>query len=658
MTETGLDTPNRDKVSEYIKKLFEKQEFEKISETLHKLKIESKELYGILETVLALELVDIDDEDDVSLVSDTLITSVLPMVTKRCQLFKLKKPLSFSDVKILSNRIFERTFEPGISDSGKLSFFITPHKTIKGKISTAFFPKEKKVFTLATAYVSAKGTQLVFFGQPKKQTEPHLQLKKDFYVYQFHSDNHKKYVLLSDSEHIPQHCVVKGLVVNRTDLVKVGEKLALPTDLDILFLSSLEPSLKKIELAEVEKFRKGLNHDKLLKCLIGEHRNPIWFEKLFMSWLFGGKYSGFPISLGIIGPPGTGKSTGILYPITIQIPEPYRFEIFDGNAATQKGLVPSFGKNGFEEGYILECERIAYVDEYLELLKRNKGNKSYSDVDESGLMRTLLEQRPCMARSGTTKSATVRATAKMLLTTNPVKGMKSLVEMAEKLNTPFLSRILWYQQTKAHVEYIEKNKTRVMLMSDEKKYPVCNPDIVRVFDFFNVRGLPVNEDKISGIVLRAAELVPEPLHDEVYMSRASHHVSCLVDGCAKYRYLINEKEILDIDDADYLLAEELWLTVISSWGEIDFTKIPARVRISYLTPQFLEVYEYIEKASGVKKEELHQNFGANAYYAIKKLESLDLIYLQETNDMYYPFWYGKGLENTVNKDNFEEEEFE
>ena len=632
-TDKSIDIVGKSKLKKEFDTLFEEGNFQKIKEKVAW--FHSKYKVGVLELEEYLSLFGIQvvakEEEQAEDVSQSMIEAISVQCRKERQLVFLPNTANYSTAQKIATKIFE-------AHTNKLVFPITSEVLLEGRITSSLYPREKKSISLIDVYQDKRGdTWLSFFGDKRRKARPLMEFHYRFYFYRFES-NHRIYNLLSDRYIEPQFCKIRGMIVRQPDDVRVGETLKIKTDLDFVFASDIILEEDIPELKDVLKISANWNHDRVAQMIFGLHRHPEWFEKFYMAWLFSGKYDGYPLHIGIMGRAGTGKTRGMIEPLTIQIPEYEKFYFFDGTRSTLKGLVPSFG-NDFNEGYYATRRRIAYVDEFLTALKRTHAGKSIRDVDETGMLTTLLEHKKTASQSGKTKEVSVCASAKMIITTNPQHSLKSIVDCAEDLNNPFMSRLLWYEQNKEHEDFINKSKPLLSVMSEEEKYPKKNDGFIKVFDYLNSFAVKIDPDKSNHIYKKYAGIIPSGM-EEIYKGRYNHHYNCLVDGIAKLRWLFKEKETVEADDIDYQQAEEIFAILIASWsGDIELLAIPARAREKYLRDQQREVYDIVCRTVGISLSDVEEIAKKDVRHVIKQLESLKLVV--KIDGVWYPHWHLK-----------------
>lgn len=627
-----LDIVGFDEFFDTVGKAFEETKLAEVRRLLEEKNIvldqqlvEYLEIYGKSKTVTNL----IDKEIHIP---ESLVRVAIERAKGVHALVQLDTSKDYGVSKILSQEVYNQTVDGRKKPT--LAFFITAEKEVRGKITTQAFQDMRQIRLMSVRKGKNGDTDFHFIGDPGSSVGYTRTLSDYFYVYPFETLT-KKYYVLSKEAVRPGHCEVTGMEVFASDEVKITSgTFNLPSNVTLLFAQKIRSEIKPLSISEVRIATQNWNMDFLAEAVFGANRHPPWFERAYLAWLFSGKFDGYPLHIGIMGPAGTGKTRGMIIPLTYQIPEPSPGVFFDGTKSTLKGLVPSFGGKEPQEGYFAKCERIAYVDEFLTSLKRMGG--PVDDNDETGMLTTLLEHMPTPAMSGRGQTTMVHPTAKLILTTNPERGLSNLVDCAMRLKRAFMSRVLWYQQTEEHIAFINKNKARNTAMRHEDKYPKQIMNFRNVYDAMLDKTVDLDYERIDELFKQYHDIVPEEMK-EVYMARYNHHLMCLVDGFAKLAWLTNQRVKLKATDDDYAEAESVFATFLMSWGKgVNFKKIPIRVRERYLSVSQMNVFQYVSQNAGCKPEEIQTEFGR----APRELQDLlDLGLVKVLNGGFYPHWH-------------------
>lgn len=570
------------------------------------------------------------------------------------QLIKADVALDYDETKKLINSIIFDRFgaqkfeQKEIEEKLKLPFFITNSSEFVGNISSKRY-QSKQSIPLISFWNTPFGYALSFFGSTvdKRKWYAFKEYFSQFWVYRFNSDNGQSMILLSKDELSMQHCKIRGMMVDMRDSNKLGESARIPTNFPIVFVYDTKPDIIPLTKEEFEALRKRLNlsHDSLTEMTFGVFRHPIFFEKMLFAWLFSGKFSGYPLHVGWLGLAAGGKSK-IDNCLSLHFGEP----VFGGGTSTLKGLVPNYGGQMADEGYLCVRNRLGIVDEFFAVYRRASSANFNMD---SGLdmLQEILEHQVRLSKSGKGEMGVMELAPKMkvLFTTNTKHYYKltNILEMAQNMNNAFLSRILWYVQTREHKRFIDERKARYQTQSEI--YPQRSTDLVMLFDYFNAISLQTDGSQIERIQNKYIQFIPPEL-EQVYIGRATHHIACLIDGMAKYNYLIGKKDALEIIQADIDDAESLFASIILSWKEnieldmkhlLSAEGIPPGSRLDYLPGETQAIFREIEKNLGCSEKDLEAKFGAGVYLQLGELKRYEII--KESADPLFgtglfPYW--------------------
>lgn len=84
---------------------------------------------------------------------------------------------------------------------------------------------------------------------------------------------------------------------------------------------------------------------------------------------------------------------------------------------------------------------------------------------------------------------------------------------------------------------------------------------------------------------------------------------------------------------------------------MDFTKLPIRIRLQYISISIRSIYDLIEKNRGCTARELEKLANRQVAYPMEQLRKLQLIKEEdgkrEDRDVVeiYPFWYDKSIQD-------------
>jgi len=593
----------------------------------------------------------LDDNDFVKSTNNDDVTSDLSEGKKQALITQIQaqpgkenliytdEPISNIDRNILTTEIYESTGGPEKGER-KAAFIISKQHSWSGRISLEL-SRTRERFNLTSYYTNSEGqSRFQHFGESSKNkglTEIHTHTHS-FYQYKFIADD-KEYILLSDDKLEPMRCTIHGTKVPVSDYKNVGENRKLPVDQEIIFVHSFEPAIKPMSQDEIDEYRSTLDHEALASHLFGEFRQPEWYEKMMFGIMSVKDDNGYPSHLMIMAEAGTGKSAQLeaLSKAMDEGKPP-----FTGTSSTVKGLVPSFKESPPDEGFLMRCDRVAAVDEKFNLLANTVQNGNTRMQDAFRPMLDLLEHSSREFSSGN-GSITGKTEATMIAMGNPAYGIKSIYEAIEndKIDEAYLSRFLLYDQLESHIDFIQQRKNETASGSDDDYLPETDDQFVSLMDTLRMRHVDgIDHNRIGEIHDDLAEIVPS-VFATTFRARYKHHIINMVAGMAKYHYIVDDRELFAVQDSDYTEAKEILEMLISSWGEIDKTRLTYKARVNSLTDEPRQVFEAINEEPGIVGSELYERVEVEEMaWAMTELNKLDLVTCIEEDGRkeYYPYW--------------------
>lgn len=547
----------------------------------------------------------------------------------------LPRPLTFPECKALAKRIIYDEYEMnGVDDIREnrfvFPFLISKNSKITGEIILKGEERPQSVVLVSLdAWETAKGEDRFycrFFGEKMKRENTH-DYAEEFYIGNFEADNGQRYMIFSKTPIPDGHCELEGMLVNVTDEVKIGAKATASSNLLVFFATSAKSDTHPINFEEFVQLTKDWDAEKLSALVFGKARHPPFFEKLVLSWLFSGKFSDFPLHLGWIAQTGTAKTFTLDSIIHYQMGE----QRWDATTATGLALVPSYGGANVEPGYVVKQKRVGGIDEFFSGFVRS-GRKENRLGKETTFLTSLLEHKRVPLGSGKHATTYAQARAKFIFATNPVSKLTTLSDCAQELPRQFLSRVLWYVQTKAHVEFINQNKAKIGRMLPEDVYPKRSTEFSMVFDFLNSFVVAIPEGDDEKIFEKYRDLMPDDLLQEVYLGRSMHHILCLIDGVAKYNSIIQHRDRIECLPADVAEADYIFGTVIGTWNaNIDLYKYPQAIRYEYMGAVTQRVFDTLKKMQGSSAAELEKACKLSSIeYHLKLLMDYEMVKTVQT----------------------------
>lgn len=539
----------------------------------------------------------------------------------------------------------------------QIIFYISPEITLSGKIISEYFEHEQDIPVATLAQQKVKkddfSKPVVFLFGDKIDSKKWVtikQVKVPFYLYSFITENNKQYVLLTMDRYDIGDYIVQGVTTEVDDFKKLSDTLKIPTKLPYLFAHNIK-----------NKIIKYINHndfrDKLVKLNITKNnffdflftiptskgnkvmKQPNWYKWLIWGFTLHSRQGltvKYPLHILQIGDPGSGKSTvlNIHHSRTKEINS-----LFSGSSSTMKDLIPSFKHTPAKHGYLCECIRFAYVDEFFRCVTRSSRNDSMTE--DLGLMNDILEHQKRRAGSGVSY-ANVNMTARIIMTANPIHGTRNVTELLQKFEKSFLSRLLIYYQPRDHVDLVQN--------VDENKLEINNfmisvDDFVSIIDYLHTFDAIIDDVRLMNIFNAPIPILSAELKDH-YFTRHKHHIRCLLDGIVKARCLFDKDVRFEAKDSDYEILEQIWANIIKSWiNPENLINIPLSQRHLYLPEDAQWIWNlFQDKKRPIDKHELRELVEAELGYTGYLNNAIILVrsgLVTEREYDYVPHWYGE-----------------
>jgi hypothetical protein len=542
------------------------------------------------------------EKDD--FLSDEIINRLIQSSPEAEGIMGIKTKYNLEQLKKISRAIYNKT--------QLLKFFISRELEIRGKITYELNERAQDLatLTLLQSLYRNKETgdyteELVTFGESydKKKWKQLKEIKAPFYIYNFISQENKEYILYSSSKLTIGDYNIFGMVVENDDYKLLSESYKIKTKIPQIFVQ--EAKARMIEFKNNVEFKTFVEKLKISKdsfydypFTIEENNNTNivkyqdWFKELIWAWTLHqkkGRGNPFPMHIMIAGPKGTGKSMvcDCLHPKSGEISK-----VYSGSSSTMKNLIPSFTYKPAKPGYLAESNRFAYVDEFLRSLSSVRNNTKSDSADESvGAMNDLLEHRKREAGSGISKIS-INMTARVLATTNPVKGIVTMDDMLKMLDESFLSRWIIYIQGEEDVNFVNKCKIEEPELF-KHKYDVN--DYLSIIDYLQSFSAVYDKNRMLLIFNNPKVILSEKLLS-YYEARYVHHIECLLDGIIKTRCLMQQDMNFSAQEVDYENLSIIWSRIIRSWINSKHVKnLPIEQRIYYLPSNAQYVYSVIAR---------------------------------------------------------------
>jgi len=398
--------------------------------------------------------------------------------------------------------------------------------------------------------------------------------------------------------------------------------------------------------AELDEYRENLSHDDLATSLLGGWRQPEWFEKMLIYTLLVDNDNGAPSHLMWLSEPGTGKSKDVNSALR-SLGEAQKSP-FKGSGSTIKGLTPSFKDSPPEEGYLLRTQRLAGVDEKMDLLSNTVQQNNGRVADVFRKLLDLLEHEESNFQSGNGSVKGQMASVMWAVGNINAYGINSMQDLGEQIDDAYLSRMLIYNQIDSHVEWISRQKTKVSQrmmeegIEEDDLYPEQDDQFISMIDTMQEsKRYKADLVKVDEIFEEIKGMVPGYMRVP-YRSRYKRHFKNMLAGIVKYNYIINNRDNFKATEEDYKELKSLMETVVSSWGGVDIKEMSEDAIKRALTPAQRRVFNCIDESPGIEAKQLAdkaevQHLGRE----VSRLEELELVARVEDEDdvpLLYPYW--------------------
>jgi hypothetical protein len=564
----------------------------------------------------------------------------------------IEHKLEYEQIKAISEKIWNA--------AEKLVFIISPSTELNGRIITDHNTYEN--VELARGFIKETEDGITHnvnmigdFASKTKGQKCTSVLTMRLHKYTFINDNAVQYTIFSELPLPLGRCKIVGTSIPINDRRKIGEEAKNRTVIDLVLVSKYYPFLLNVTEKDALILKKGYTHEVLATKMFGKMRHPEWFEKLMFSIISTHNNYSYPAHFLMIGPAGSGKTRGLLMPLMKSFDE---IAGIVSGTSTIKGLIPNFKESPPDIGYLCRAEKLALVDEMFNFIKTSMSNGE--GKTNFGILKDVLDHEEKAFASGNGTIKTIMNSI-LIAVTNDDKfnNLTSVPKICENLDRPFLSRLLIYKQSENHISFVNERKDKVDELGDNA-YPKLDQGFISLFGWLSGQKiLNFDINKSSKVFEKYLNIIPG-IAREVYQGRYRHHLKCIITGICKYRWLINEKAVLTLDDKDYELGEEIFANVIASWVEDDddIKKLPFRARLNHVDFKEKLVYDVIcQQKVGSKTfvDELKKFLDISkaqielAFYRLKRLELIKVIDIIGKGEFVVPFWYEHGDINANEK---------
>ncbi|MCM8786838.1 MAG: hypothetical protein NC935_02160 [Candidatus Omnitrophica bacterium] len=473
------------------------------------------------------------------------------------------------------------------------------HRTIQ-KINLLTIVEKKKVENKGGAVEFIKQFKFIDDYFDKRYDGKEIaKLCFDFWVYRL-IEQGKEYYLLSREPLSEEYSEISGMKIELEDTSGIGENLKLNKISTLFIVKETKPAVKVIPKDQLVKFTKelaeknGWDYKGFQDYIFTHNDGKIYdfsqdFNELRIAQFLSSKYEGYPLHILKIGPVGTGKTTEAE---TIDFKFKEELGILEAGTSRMKVLVPSFKEKPANLGYICNCNRVAIIDELMKMVANAMQNQHVDVNNYFGELNMLLEHKKRFVGSGNDNSTVVKATAKVCITTNPLKGKSNLAQHLSVLDNTTLSRMLIWVQDREEVERVYKKDnirvndnlcfhSREHIANPEESfsrggvfyvYKDCDcvlgkrQDFLTIYDSCQTFLVNFNMEKVKNIFNKSV-METEDQMKQIWKSRGLHHTILILDGITKFRCLFKDyDESFTAKEEDYEKLEKILFHIVHTWN--------------------------------------------------------------------------------------------
>ena len=468
-------------------------------------------------------------------------------------------------------------------------------------------------------------------------------------------DDKKRKIVLITKDKVPaSELILKGMKIDLADKAILGEDTKINTALPVFMVTEFKEDKEEYNIDTLRTYATTLKGD-LPKIFFQQYPHPLWFRQLIMAYVLHSKQgveNKWPFHLMWIAKRGLGKS--VIGTIIQRAIEP-ETDGLDCAASTLKKVIPSFAEKPPKQGYLAECKRMGFLDEFLKLVTKSS---RYADENLSLLasMNNLLEHKTDLSCGSGVGSIKPVVTARFLVATNTSKKTSTLIDMIQMDDSTeaFFSRWLIYPMTKTHAKYIEEQKNTIF-----KPYNIKNKKLLRQLIHY-CQDTPViyDDKKVIEVFIKGQKILEqESVLHEFYCARMRHHLRCILDGIVKYRCLNDGDLTFEVIDDDYEELERMLHMILVSWIEgYDIKCIPLKTRADALSWIGQQVWTVIKETKGITKDELMDILVKRGLIpghigiALNQLYTYDLVFESKIFNKIYPYFCTLIEDNPANKE--------
>jgi hypothetical protein len=252
------------------------------------------------------------------------------------------------------------------------------------------------------------------------------------------------------------------------DMAEMSRNLKVKSIGRIFFMKECIPDVKILTPEKIVEYTKTRQIDKLdWDLFLNYHPNGNInvfdddVQALRSAQILSGKRDGYGLHLGIMGRAGTKKSMGWLETLDYKFSE--ISTIIGGGNCRKSALVPSFKERPADEGYFARVERVGFVDELGKMADLDLSKHERVTLNLFGEWTDILDCKERTVGSGNSNTCTIAPKGKHIFPTNPMSGRTTIHAHMGLLDTPAMSRLLWWVQDEVESEFLRSAESVIRI---------------------------------------------------------------------------------------------------------------------------------------------------------------------------------------------------
>ena len=424
-------------------------------------------------------------------------------------------------------------------------------------------------------------------------------IEESFWIYDVIQDGIKYIVLCGDK--LENHEVHKfyGTSVKINHSKEFDKNLMCRGSANLFFCNKAESAIKPLPEKEIIPYVNGFIKDNNLDV---EKFKEMMFEYIFFhpngliynqpkdymllrhAQLLSGKEEGYPLHFFLWGGFGVGKTQELEC-----VDHIFNEGILEAANSTPKALVPSFSEKIPNPGFILNCNRVALIDEMMKMVDNAMNNTRNSNDVKNQLsnLNFILEHRSRKANSGN-GNLFCKPTSKIIVTTNPSMKSKYIHQELDIMDPSTFSRCLCYVKGADHVKFVEGN----VLKNCANTYPLycikgnnneknITHDLrvfahelrsfyVTIYDSCQHFLVKSDVNAVNKLFMTLVAISKNPMKT-MWKRRGLHHTKLVLDGVVKYRCIFKDFDnSFEAKQEDYDNTERILVGMVKNW-DFDMT---------------------------------------------------------------------------------------